>query len=187
MVLGQLGGYPVIHFRLNPANTIGADLAKAEKIFKVYNPQYPFDYVFADAAFAQKFREERQDGTLAGLFAGLTVFISCLGLFGLATYVAENRTKEIGIRKVLGASVAGITSLLSADFIKLVLVALLIASPIAWTVMNTWLQGFTYHTPVEWWVFAASGFGAVVIALFTVSFQSIKAALMNPVRSLKSE
>ncbi len=187
VIQGLSTTYPVVHFRLNPANSTAVDLAKAEKVLKQYNSQFPFEYYFVDDAYAQKFREETQDGALAALFAGLTIFISCLGLFGLATYMAENRTKEIGIRKVLGASVSSITSLLSADFIKLVLLSILIASPIAWWAMNKWLQGYTYHTPVQWWVFAAAGSGAVLIALLTVGFQSIKAALANPVKSLKTE
>jgi putative ABC transport system permease protein len=162
-------------------------MAKVEKIFKEYNPQYPLDYVFADDAYAYKFREEQQDGSLLALFSGLTIFISCLGLFGLATYIAESRTREIGIRKVLGASVSSITTLLSADFIKLVLIAIFISSPVAWYAMNKWLQGYTYHTPVQWWVFAAAGLGAVLIALLTVSSQAIKAALANPVKSIKTE
>ena len=187
VIQGLSSGYPVIHIRLNPANSTAVDMAKVEKIFKAYNPQYPLDYVFADDAYANKFREEQQDGSLSALFAGLTIFISCLGLFGLATYIAESRTKEVGIRKVLGASVSSITALLSADFVKLVVLAIVIASPIAWLAMSKWLQGYTYHAPLEWWVFAAAGLGAVVIALMTVSFQSIKAALANPVKSLKAE
>jgi putative ABC transport system permease protein len=187
VIQGLSTSYPVVHFRLNPANSTAIDLAQAEKVLKQYNPQYPFEYYFVDDAYAQKFREEAQDGILAALFAGLTIFISCLGLFGLATYMAENRTKEIGIRKVLGASVIRITTLLSADFIKLVLLSILIASPIAWLAMNKWLQGYTYHTTVQWWVFGGAGLGAVLIALLTVSFQSIKAALANPVKSIKTE
>ncbi len=187
VIQGLSTGYPVIHFRLNPANSTAVDLAKAEKIFKQYNPQYPFEYVFADDEFAQKFKTEKQDSTLSALFAGLTIFISCLGLLGLATYMAENRTKEIGIRKVLGASVSSITTLLSVDFIKLVLISIIVASPIAWWVMSNWLQGYTYRIAVEWWVFVLAGIGAVLIALLTVSFQSVKAALMNPAKSLKTE
>ncbi len=187
VIQGLSTGYPVVHFRLNPANTAAVDLAKAEKIFKQYNPQYPFEYYFADEVFATKFREEKQDGTLTALFAGLTIFISCLGLFGLATYMAENRIKEIGIRKVLGASISSITTLLSVDFIKLVLLSVIIASPIAWWAMSKWLQGYTYHITVEWWVFLLAGFGAVIIAVLTVSYQSVKAALMNPAKSLKTE
>jgi len=187
VIQGLNTGYPVVHFRLNPANATAVNIAKAEKIFKQYNTQYPFEYNFVDEAFAAKFRQEKQDGTLAALFAGLTIFISCLGLFGLAAYMAENRTKEIGIRKVLGASIRSITTLLSVDFVKLVAISIIIASPVAWWAMNQWLQGFTYRVNVEWWVFAAAGLGSILVALFTVSFQSVKAALMNPVKSLRSE
>lgn len=187
VVQGLATGYPVVHFRLNPANTTADNLAKAEKIFKRYNPQYPFEYYFADEQYAQKFRSEQQDGTLSTLFAGLTIFISCLGLFGLAAYMAENRVKEIGIRKVLGASVGSIATLLSADFIKLVFISILIASPVAWWAMNKWLQNFTYRISVEWWAFVLAGLGAIVIALVTISSQAIKAALANPVKSLRSE
>ena len=187
IIQGLTTGYPVVHFKLNPANSTAIDLAKAEKIFKQFNSQYPFEYNFVDEAFARKFREEQQDGTLSALFAGLTIFISCLGLFGLAAYMAENRTKEIGIRKVLGASISSIATLLSVDFIKLVLFAIIIASPIAWWAMSKWLQRYTYRTTVEWWVFVLAGFVALLIALFTVSYQSIKAALINPAKSLKTE
>ena len=187
IVQGLSTGYPVVHFRLNPVNPTQVNLAKAEKIFKRYNDQYPFEYYFADEQYARKFKEEQQDGTLSALFAGLTIFISCLGLFALAAYMAENRIKEICIRKVLGASVSNITRLLSVDFIKLVLISVIIASPIAWWLMDKWLQGYNYRISMEWWVFASAGMGAVIIALFTVSFQAIKAALANPVRSLRSE
>lgn len=187
VIQGLATTYPVVHFRLNPANTTAADLAKAEKVFKQYNPEYPFDYVFADEAYANKFRQEQQDGALAALFAGLTIFISCLGLFGLATFVAESRTREIGIRKVLGASVSSITALLTLDFIKLVLFAIMVATPVAWLLMHKWLQGYAYHAAITWWIFVAAGFGAMLIALLTVGFQSVKAALANPVKSLKTE
>jgi len=187
VVQGLSTSYPVVHFRLNPANSTAVDLAKAEKVLKQYNPQYPFEYYFVDDAYAQKFRAETQDGKLAALFASLTIFISCLGLFGLATYMAENRIKEIGIRKVLGATVGSITTLLSIDFIKLVIISIVVASPVAWWAMDKWLQAYTYRITVEWWVFILAGLGAVIIALLTVGFQSVKAAMMNPVRSLKSE
>ncbi|MDB5125145.1 MAG: putative transporter permease YknZ [Mucilaginibacter sp.] len=187
VIQGLASGYPVVHFKLNPANSTAADLAKAEKVFKQYNPQYPFEYVFADEAYAHKFKEEQKDGTLSALFAGLTIFISCLGLFGLATYMAKSRMKEISVRKVLGATVSSITKLLSVDFIKLILVSIIIASPVAWWAMSKWLQGFTYRISIEWWVFVLAGVGAVAIALLTVSVQSIKAALANPVKSLRSE
>jgi ABC-type antimicrobial peptide transport system permease subunit len=187
IIQGLSTTYPVVHFRLNPARPLAADLADAEKIFKHYNPQYPFEYYFVDDQYNRKFKTEQQEGTLGMLFAGLTIFISCLGLFGLATYMAETRTREIGIRKVLGASVAGITSLLAKDFVSLVLIAVVIATPIAWFAMNSWLQGFDYRIQVTGWVFLLSGLLAVLIALVTVSYQAIKAALANPVKSLKSE
>jgi putative ABC transport system permease protein len=187
VVYGLTTGYPVVHFRLNPANTTAVNLAKAEKIFKQYNQQYPFEYYFADEQYALKFRTEQQDGALSTLFAGLTIFISCLGLFGLAAYMAENRIKEIGIRKALGASVRNIATLLSIDFIKLVGISIIVGSPIAWWIMNKWLQDFSYRIGIEWWVFALAGLAVIFIALITVSSQAIKAALANPVKSLRSE
>jgi ABC-type antimicrobial peptide transport system permease subunit len=179
--------FQVIHFKLNPANTAAVDIAKAAAIFRKYNPQYPFEYIFVDESYARKFREDQRVGKLAALFAGLTIFISCLGLFALASYMAENRVKEIGVRKVLGASISGITTLLAKDFIKLVLVAFLIASPIAWFLMDKWLQGYDYHIEVGWQVFALTGLLAMFIAVLTVSYQSIRAAIANPVKSLRSE
>lgn len=161
-----------------------------ERIKAVYArvfPEVAFISRFYDEALNAYYKAEQQMGLLYRVFAGLTIFIACLGLFGLAAFTAEQRTKEIGVRKVLGASVAGIITLLSKDFLKLVLVAILIASPIAWYLMNAWLQDFTYRIDIEWWVFALAGLLAVSIALLTVSFQSIKAALMNPVKSLRSE
>ena len=176
-----------MHFKLNPAKPTTVNLAKAEEIFKKYNPQFPFEYVFADESYANKFRDQQRTGWLAMLFAGLTIFISCLGLFGLASYMAENRIKEIGVRKVLGASVTTITTLLSKDFLMLVLIAFVIASPVAWYAMNTWLQSYTYRINIEWWVFAGAGLLSVVIAFTTVSYQAIKAAIANPVKSLRTE
>src|SRR5690606_22154602 len=140
-------------------------LTIAEKIFKEHNPGYPFEYQFVDEAYAQNFKNERQTATLTGLFSGLTIFISCLGLFGLAAYMAERRSKEIGIRKVMGATVSGIVRLLSTDFVKLVAIAFVIASPIAYYLMNQWLQNFTYRISVGWSVFAITGMLAVVIAI----------------------
>ena len=140
-----------------------------------------------DEDFNKLYVGEEKAGTLLTIFAFLSIFISCLGLFGLATFITEQRTKEIGIRKVLGASVSGITTLLSKDFLKLVLLSITLASPVAYYFMNQWLQGFAYRIDMKWWVFLASGIIAVVIALATVSSQAIKAALMNPVKSLRSE
>jgi ABC-type antimicrobial peptide transport system permease subunit len=187
MIRGLATTYPVVHFRLNPDRPLAADLATAEKIFRQYNPQYPFEYYFVDDIHNAKFRAEQQEGTLGTLFAILTIFISCLGLFGLAAYMAESRTREIGIRKVLGASVTGITLLISGDFIKLVLVALVIATPVAWLSMNSWLEGFTYRVHITGWIFLLAGVLAIGIALLTVGYQSIRAALANPIKSLRSE
>ena len=186
-VMGPKSWFNVIHFKLNPANSTQRDLQLAENIFKKYNPQYPFDYKFVDESYALKFHEEKRKATLAGLFAALTIFISCLGLFGLATYMAENRIKEIGVRKVLGASIFGITSLLSKDFLLLVIVSLVIASPIAWWAMSVWLKDYSYHVSIEWWVFVLAGVLSVLIALVSVSYQSIRAAISNPAKSLRTE
>jgi ABC-type antimicrobial peptide transport system permease subunit len=179
--------FQVIHFKLNPANPVATDLARAEKIFKQYNPRYPFEYRFVDESYALKFRDEQQIGRLSALFAALTIFISCLGLFALATYMAENRIREIGVRKVLGASVASITALLAKDFIRLVGIAFIIAAPIAWVVMDKWLNGYGYRIPMGWEIFAWSGLLAVLIAVGTVSYQSVRAAIANPVKSLRAE
>jgi ABC-type antimicrobial peptide transport system permease subunit len=188
MIMGPANDFfQVMHMKLNPSNGTADNIAKMEKIFKQYNPQYPFEYVFADESYAKKFKEQQRTGTLATLFAGLTIFISCLGLFGLASYMAENRIKEIGVRKVLGASVFSITSLLSKDFLQLVIVSLLIASPVAWWAMDKWLQNYTYHISIEWWVFAGAGILSILIALATVSYQSVRAAVANPVKSLRTE
>ncbi|HTI61812.1 ABC transporter permease [Mucilaginibacter sp.] len=162
-------------------------LAAAEKQFKTYNGQYPFGYAFLDEVFNGLYQSEQQEGTLFTYFASIAIAISCLGLLGLAAYTAQVRTREIGVRKVLGASVTGITAMLSFDFIKLVLIAIVIASPVAWYAMNKWLQDFAYRINMQWWVFAVAGLLAIIIAFATISYQAIKAALMNPVTSLRSE
>jgi ABC-type antimicrobial peptide transport system permease subunit len=187
VIEGAKGWSNVMHIKLNPSNSTSQNLAIAERIFKKYNPEYPFEYKFIDEEYATKFQDEKRTATLTALFAGLTIFISCLGLFGLAAYMAQNRVKEIGIRKVLGASVANITTLLSKDFMKLVIVALVIASPVAGWVMHKWLQDFPYRVQLDWWVFAIAGVTAVSIALFTVSFQAIKTATASPVKNLRTE
>ncbi|MFT3935023.1 MAG: ABC transporter permease [Chitinophagaceae bacterium] len=187
MIKGPRYGGAVTYVKLNNANTTEKNLKDAEAIFKKYNPAYPFNFHFADEEYAKKFTDEQLTGKLASLFAALTIFISCLGLFGLAAYMAENRIKEIGVRKILGASVSNIASLLSIDFIKLVGIAILVASPIAWWVTGKWLDGYNYRVNVSWWVFAISGAIAILIALITVSFQAIKAAMANPVKSLRAE
>jgi putative ABC transport system permease protein len=180
-------GYYVMNMKLNPSNSTSDNLKKAEAIFKKYNPSYPFEYTFLDEDYAQKFANEKRTGAFAALFAGLTIFISCLGLFGLASFTAENRIREIGIRKVLGASVLGITQLLSRDFLKLITISFLIASPIAWFAMNSWLQSYTYRIQISWWVFALAFLLSIAIALLTISFQSVKAAMTNPAKSLRAE
>jgi ABC-type antimicrobial peptide transport system permease subunit len=177
----------VILVRLNNNNATTKKLAIAEGIFKKYNPAYPFEYTFTDEEYASKFGDEQLTKKLAALFSWLTIFISCLGLFGLTTYMAESRIKEIGVRKVLGATVLNITSMLSMDFIKLVATAIVIASPIAGWAMNSWLKDFDYRIKIHWWVFAAAGLLSVFIALLTVGFHAIKAALANPVKSLRTE
>ena len=162
-------------------------IAAAEKAFRQHEPNAIFDYQFLDEAYDQLYKTETRTGSLFSLFAGLAVFISCLGVFGLAAYTAERRTKEIGIRKVLGASVASLVGLLSKDFIQLVMLALVIASPIAWYMMEKWLADFAFRIEIGWEVFALAGLIAVGIALLTVSFQSIKVAVANPADSLRSE
>ena len=177
----------VINIKLNPSRSTSESLARIEGVFRKFNPGSPFDYRFTDQQYALKFAAEERIGKLASGFAILAIFISCLGLFGLASFVAEQRTKEIGVRKVLGASVFNVWRLLSKDFVILVIIAFGIATPIAWYFLGNWLQKYEYRTELSWWIFAVSGAGALVITLLTVSFQSIKAALLNPVKSLRSE
>jgi putative ABC transport system permease protein len=162
-------------------------LAQVESKFKTMAPGMPFNYSFLDESFSNMYRDEQRIGKLAFSFAFLAIFIACLGLFGLATYMAEQRTKEIGIRKVLGASASGIVQMLSKDFVKLVLIACVFAVPLAWWAMNKWLQDFAFRVNISWWVFAAAGLIALMIALLTVSFQAVKAALNNPIKSLRTE
>lgn len=173
-------------FKIN-SNDIPALVKSVEAKFKSIAPEMPFKYNFLDARFDEMYRTEQRVGKVAFTFAMLTIFIACLGLFGLVTYISEQRTKEIGIRKVLGASVRNITTLLTKDFIKLVLIAFLIASPIAWWVMYKWLQDFAYRIDISWGLFILAGIIALFIALLTVSFQAIKAAIANPVKSLRTE
>ena len=187
IIEGAKGWFNVMHIKFNKANTTAENLSKAESIFKKYNPEYPFEYRFIDEEYARKFREEQATGTLAALFAALTIFISCLGLFGLATYMAENRIKEIGVRKVLGASVANITTLLSKDFLKLVMISFFIACPVAWWMMGKWLQEYPYRVSIQWQVFVFAGFLSLIISILTISYQAIKAAVANPVKSLRTE
>ncbi|HEK19592.1 MAG TPA: FtsX-like permease family protein, partial [Bacteroidetes bacterium] len=179
--------FNVINLKLSASMPTADALTRIETVFKKFAPDAPFNYEFADSAYAQKFIAEERIGKLASVFAALAIFISCLGLFGVASFVAEQRIKEIGIRKVLGASIISIWGSLSRDFVILVGIALLIAVPVAWYFMHAWLQHYTYRTRLHWWVFALTGFGALLITLITVSYHSIKAALTNPVKSLRSE
>ena len=187
IIFGPKSWFTNIHYRLNPNNSTVNNLKTVADIFKKFNPDYPFEYKFIDKNFEAKFKETQSIGTLSMLFAVLTIFISCLGLFALIAYMAETRMKEIAVRKVLGASIGQLTSLLSVDFIKLVLMAILIASPIAWWVMDNWLQDYNYRIEIQWQYFAAAGLMAILISLATISFQTIKAALSNPVDSLRDE
>lgn len=184
MVLGKNSGTVIVKIK---TKDIPGLLVSLKKQWEQLTTDAPFTYSFLDQRFNETYLAEQKTGRILGLFAGLTIFVACLGLFGLATFTAEQRTKEIGVRKVLGASVTSIVALLSKDFLKLVLIAIVIASPIAWWAMSKWLQDFAYKIAIDWWVFAGAGLLAVGIALLTVSFQSVKAALMNPVKSLRSE
>jgi len=173
--------------RLNPNVGAKQSLTTIEKVYKQYDPTQPFNYHFADEEYAKKFGEEQRIGKLAGFFAALAIFISCLGLFGMASFVAEQRTKEIGIRKVLGASVLNLWQLLSREFVVLVAISLLIAIPVAAWFMHGWLQNYAFHASLAAWIFAATALGTLLITLLTVSYQAIKSALANPVISLRSE
>lgn len=176
-----------LNIKLNPAMGTSVAMQKIESVFRRVITSAPFEYQFADQAYNAKFRAEERIGKLAGFFASLAILISCLGLFGLASFVAEQRKKEIAIRKVLGASVASVWRMLSKDFVKLVMISGCIAAVVAFYAMHSWLQHYEYRTSVSWWIFVFTAMGALVIALITVSYQGLKAALMNPAESLKSE
>src|SRR5215217_2418293 len=179
-------GYSEMSVKIKGAQT-KESVAAIKAIWEKIVPDQPFTYSFLDEHFAELYRADSQVSEIVGVLAALAIFISCLGLFGLASYSAERRFKEIGVRKVMGASVAGIVALLSGDFIRLVLISILIASPIAWWAVTTWLRDFAYRIDMEWGIFLTAGAMAVIVALLTISFQSIKAALMNPVKALRAE
>ena len=172
--------------KLKPGTT-QASLDHISKTWKQFEPKYPFDYFFMDEKMNQYYQSDIRLLNVLSIFSGLAICIACMGLFGLSIYTARQRTKEIGIRKVLGASVAQVTLLLSKDFLKLVLIAAVIAFPIAWWAMNSWLQDFAYRINISWSVFMIAGLASILIALFTISFQAIKAAIANPVKSLRTE
>jgi len=181
------GGLNVINIRLSTGLGAEKALAKISGVFKKYDPSSPFIYKFVNEEFAKKFDNEERIGKLASFFAVFAIFISCLGLFGMASFMAEQRTKEIGVRKVLGASVMNLWGLLSKEFVVLIGGSLLIAFPVAYYFMHSWLQNYQYRTTLSWWIFVVTALGALIITLLTVSFQSIKAAIANPVKSLRTE
>ena len=183
---GEKETYGAVLVRTDPGKTKQA-IANLEKLCKQLNPQFPFTYSFSDEEYQKLYKSEQVISKLANSFAFLAIFISCLGLLGLAMFTAEQRTREIGIRKVLGASVTALFTLMSREFIFLVCIALLIASPVAWWLMNNWLQNYAYRTPISWWMFLLAGTLAIIIALITVSFQATKAAIANPIKSLRTE
>ena len=173
-------------FKIKTTDVAGL-LATMKKNWDAYNTGDPFTYNFMDDLFNKTYSTEQKTGVILNIFSVLIILVACLGLFGLVTYTAEQRTKEIGIRKVLGASVRQVTQMLSKEFVKLVLIASIIAFPVAWWAMNKWLQNFAYRINISWWIFLIAGFAALLIALLTVSFQAIKAAVANPVKSLRTE
>jgi len=181
------GGLNIINISLSSRLGTEKALAKISGVFKKYDPSSPFIYKFVNEEFAKKFDNEERIGKLASFFALFAILISCLGLFGMASFMAEQRTKEIGVRKVLGASVMNLWGLLSKEFVVLIGGSLLISFPIAYYFMHNWLQNYQYRTTFSWWIFAVTALGALIITLLTVSFQSIKAAIANPVTSLRTE
>lgn len=182
----QVSYYRFLSARLDPAG-VGETMAYLEDTWRAFQPGRPFTYSFLDAHFDALYRAERRLGTLFGYCALLAVFVACLGLFGLAAYAAEQRTKEVGVRKVLGASAPQIVVLLSKDFVRLVAVAFVVAAPVAYFAMHRWLEGFAYRTSITWDVFAAAGLAALAVALVTVGFQAVRAALADPVKALRYE
>jgi putative ABC transport system permease protein len=175
-----------LYVRTTGAHTSDA-IAAVKKIWKIYNPEYPFEYHFLDEANSKMYTTDQRTGSLFRVFAFIAIFISCLGLFGLMTYTAQLKTREIGIRKVLGATVSSLTGLLAKEFISLVLLAIVLATPVGWYFMDRWLQDFAYRISIGWWIFPLAGAIALLIAVLTISFQAIKAALANPVKNLRTE
>lgn len=186
MRLGETDDYGSALIKTQPGKTKEA-LASIEKLCHQLNPKFPFTYQFSDEEYKKLYNDEQMVGKLADCLAFLAVFISCLGLLGLAMFTAEQRNKEIGIRKVLGASTGSLFGLLSKEFLQLVIAAFVIASPLAWYSMNKWLEEYSYRTTLTWWMFLIAGIAAIVITLLTVSFQAIKAAVANPIKSLRAE
>jgi hypothetical protein len=176
--------YAVIRLK---AGDVRSSIAAVEGVWRTINAEYPFVYRFFDEDFDRMYRADEQEGKILKIFACLAIVIACLGLFGLASFTAEQKTREIGVRKVLGASTPGIVALLSKEFVKLVLIANALAWPAAYFIMRNWLQQFAYKTNIAWWLFAAAGAGALLVAMLTVSFQALRAAQTDPVKALKYE
>ncbi|MFN2440523.1 MAG: FtsX-like permease family protein, partial [Chitinophagaceae bacterium] len=183
---GRAGGYGNLSIKIS-GNNIPVALAHIEKVWKSFLPEAPYDYTFLDNRFERLYETEQKQGTIFTVFSFIAIFIACLGLLGLSAFAISQRVKEIGIRKVLGADAGNIVGLLSKDFLKLVVIALVVAIPIAWYAMNRWLQDFSYRINIDWWVFAVAGVLAILIALITVSFQAIRSAMTNPVKNLRTE
>jgi ABC-type antimicrobial peptide transport system permease subunit len=173
--------------KIKPTASAKDALSKIEPVFKSFNPDQPFEYTFVDDDYAKKFTNEERISKLASFFAILAVAISCLGLFGLTSFVAEQRKKEIGVRKILGASVLNVWNLLSKDFVVLVIISFVISVPLSYYFMSKWLLNYHFRVELSWWIFLAAGIGALAITIAVVSFQAIKAAVANPVKSLRSE
>jgi ABC-type antimicrobial peptide transport system permease subunit len=178
---------PIITIRLNPALSTGKAISRIQPIFSKLNPSSPFEYKFVDEEYGRKFAAEKRIGVLSGFFATLAILISCLGIFGLASFVAQQRIREISVRKVLGASVTNLWGMLTREFIFLVIISFVIAVPVAIYITNAWLQNYEYRTDLPWWIFTEAGLGAMIITVATVSFHTIKAAIANPIKSLRTE
>lgn len=187
IIAGPGSWFTMVHFRLNPDRNVQDNVALIQKVFEQHNPDYPFDYQFVDQAYAAKFDDQQRTARLTMMFSALAIIISCLGLLGLAAFTAEQRIKEVGVRRVLGASVQTILLLLTKDFVRLVIVSIVLAVPITWYLMNKWLADFTYRIAIDWKIFLITGVVTMLIAVITVSSQAFKAALSNPVDSLKNE
>lgn len=185
--MGAKGWFTVVHMRLNEQKDVQESLAGISKVFAKYNAAYPFDYYFVDASYQRKFSSLEKTRTITTLFSSIVLFIACLGLLGLSTYMIEARTKEVGIRRVLGGSVMGITKLLCWSSIKPIIVAIVLFSPLAWMSMSWWLQTYEYRITLNVWILLTAGAVLLLLALLTVSTQTMRAASVNPVKSLKTD
>ncbi|MEP6846194.1 MAG: FtsX-like permease family protein, partial [Panacibacter sp.] len=186
VIIPTYGTYNPISVKLSTQN-LSSTMSAIKAKYNVFFPGNLFDYYFLDEKFNEQYSNDQLFGNVFAIFSGIAIFIACLGLLGLSLFATAQRTKEIGVRKVLGASVSGIIMLLSKDFIKLVVIAFVIASPVGWFIMHNWLQDFAYRIDISWWIFIIAGLASVFIALATISFQAIKAAIANPVKSLRTE